>query len=111
MSPEQVAAAVRMELSGYWSLAVRRPWWWLADWVVDLGLFTMARAAVALDENRLITKSEALLSLGELGVPPLLAAEIARRRAGGHVWVGPIRRVIRARTARRIVAAHLATRR
>lgn len=102
-------AAVLGEVTGYWPGALRRPWVWLDDAHVDLGLLTLARAEATLSEGRLITKREALTRLDRLGVGPRLADEIARRRGGRPTVLGRADRVRRARTVRRLVAAGIST--
>jgi len=97
-------AAARAELTGYWSGAVRRPWLWLDDFCVELGLLTLARVDATLTDGRLITKSEALTGLTRFGVPADLVQQIARRRQGHDPSLTPWQRVRRARTARRLVA-------
>jgi ribosomal protein S18 acetylase RimI-like enzyme len=97
-------AGARDELAGYWSGAVRKPWIWLHDSYVDLGLLTLARAEVTLRDGRLITKREALTRLHRFEVPDDLVQQIARRRQGEEVSVARLQRARRARTARRLVA-------
>ncbi len=103
--------AVRAELTGHWRTSVRWPWlWrWLSDWFVDLGLLTLARAEAALDDGRLITKSEALGRLDRFGVPADLSQQIGRRRQGENTPLSTIQRIRRAYIARRIVACGLRT--
>lgn len=96
--------AVRAELSGYWTKAIRKPWIWVDDLYVDLGLVTLARVDATLTENRLITKREAIARLPSIGVPPDLAGEIALRREGQRVSLSRFARVRRARRARAIMA-------
>jgi Nucleotidyltransferase domain len=101
--------AVRLELSGYWTRAVGRRKAWLQDVYVDLGPLVLARAEVALTEDRLITKAEALTRLDRFGVPARLVDEMTRRRAREAVPVPTGWRVRRARLVRRIVARGLET--
>lgn len=101
--------AVRAELTGYWSGAVCKPWLWLQDLYVDLGLTVIARAEATLTEGRLITKREALTRLPRFGVNPDLAQQIARRRDGPAVPLTPTQRLRRAYTARRLVARGIRT--
>lgn len=102
-----LAAAARGELDGYWRGALRKPWLWLRDVYVDLGLLTLVRAEATLRTGRLITKREAIDRLPSLGVGPELADEIARRRRGEPVRVDACGRVARARAARRVMRAGL----
>jgi Nucleotidyltransferase domain len=104
MDTEAVKAAARAELAGYWSRAVRRRRIWRQDVYVDLGLLTVARAQATLAEGRLITKREAIERLPLVGVDPDLADEVARRRAGERVVLGPRARRRRARRVRSLVA-------
>ena len=97
-------AAARAELAGYWSDAVRKPWLWVEDVYVDLGLLTLVRAEATLTEGRLITKREALTRLDRFGVPEDLVREIAHRRQGDSLSLTTLQRVRRAGTARRLVA-------
>jgi nucleotidyltransferase-like protein len=101
----QVRECVRDELTGYWRRLTYRPRIWLQDKWVDFALVTLARSAAVMHDGALITKSQAVAKLGELGVPPSLADEIRRRRAGEAVRVTAIRRFIRAVRARQIMAA------
>ena len=97
-------AAARAELAGYWSDAVRKPWLWVEDVYVDLGLLTLVRAEATLTDGRLITKREALTRLDRFGVPEDLVREIAHRRQGDSLSLTTLQRVRRAGTARRLVA-------
>jgi hypothetical protein len=71
---------------------------------VDLGLFVLARAEVALTEDRLITKREALGRLHRFGVPAELVAQIAARRDGRTVVLSDAERDDRAQLVRGLVA-------
>jgi hypothetical protein len=102
-------AAARAELSGYWRGAVRKPWLWLEDVYVDLGLLTLGRVEATLADGRLITKSEALTRLAGFGVPEDLIREIAGRRRGNNVTHTTIQRTRRAVTARHLVARGIRT--
>ena len=101
---DSLQAAARAELAGYWSGVVRKPWLWVQDVYVDLGLLTLARAQATLADGRLITKREALTRLDRFGVPEGLVRQIALRRQGGSVTLTTMQRVRRAGTARRLVA-------
>jgi len=104
MDRAALQAAARGELTGYWRGAVRKPWLWLDDVYVDLGLLTLARVEATLKEDRLITKREALTRLDRFDVPPELVREIARRRQGEHITLTRWQRVRRASRARRLCA-------
>jgi hypothetical protein len=60
VSEDDVRAAARAEVLGYWAMASRRPWWWLDPVLADLGLTSMARGRYAVRHGRLLTKSEAI---------------------------------------------------
>jgi hypothetical protein len=101
---EELQAAVRAELTGYWRDMARQRDIWRADAWVDFGLVTLPRAAALLRDGELITKSQAISRLGEFGVPAGLADEIRRRRAGDDVPVSAAARPARAELAQRIMA-------
>jgi predicted nucleotidyltransferase len=105
VSMDQIRVSVRDELTGYWRRLTYRPRVWLHDKWVDFALVTLGRSAAVLHDGALITKSQAVAKLGEFGVPPSLADEIRRRRAGETVRVPAMRRLIRAARARQIMAA------
>lgn len=82
MSDDDVRHASHAELSGYWSRAAARPWWWLDPVMVDLGLTSMARGRHALFEGELLTKSQAIeVSSG----PEWLVSQMRARRQGHNV--------------------------
>ena len=89
--------------------AVRKPWLWVEDVYVDLGLLTLVRAEATLTDGRLITKREALTRLDRFGVPEDLVREIAHRRQGDSLSLTTLQRVRRAGTARRLVARGIAS--
>lgn len=109
VSATALESAVRGELSGYWTGAIGKPWLWLDDLYVDLGLVTLARVQATLTEGRLITKREAITRLSRVGVPPELAREIAARRRGEAVPLSRVARLRRAYRARRVMAAGIRT--
>jgi hypothetical protein len=80
---DDVRAAARAELAGYWSLAVRRPWWW---WrhpeIADLGLTSMARARHALATGELLSKTAAI---ERADAPGWLTDQVRARRRGEQV--------------------------
>jgi hypothetical protein len=82
VADDTLAEAARTELRGYWLGALRHPRRWRTDLHVDLGLTTVSRADATISEGRLLTKREAIDRLPALGVPPELADQIRRRRAG-----------------------------
>jgi hypothetical protein len=101
-------AAVRGELTGYWTDALRKPHLWLQDVYVDIGLFTLARAEATLHDGRLVTKQEALPRLAGLGVDAGLVAEMTRRRQGETVRLSGRKRLQRARHARQVMTRGIA---
>jgi predicted nucleotidyltransferase len=105
VSASEVRETVRDELIGYWRPLTYRPRIWLQDKWVDFALITLARSAAVLRDGTLMTKSQAIAILGDFGVPPSLADEIRRRRAGESVRHMAVHRLVRAALARRIMAA------
>jgi predicted nucleotidyltransferase len=101
-------AAVHGEITGYWRRMARKRRCWLQDSWVDHGLVVLPRAEALLTRGDLITKSEAIGRLAELGVPGSLAREIRCRRDGRPVAVGRLRRLHRAVLTRRIMQAGIA---
>jgi hypothetical protein len=71
---------IRGDLRDFWLPATGRPHLWLRDIWVDLGLLTLARASVTLQEGRLITKREALEVLAGLDAPADVVHDIYQRR-------------------------------
>jgi predicted nucleotidyltransferase len=100
---ENLQAAVRDEITGYWRRIARRRRLWLKDIWVDFGLITLPRAEALLTAGDLITKSEAIRRLPSFGVPAALADQIRRRRDGQDVPLGSLERIARARLARRLM--------
>jgi hypothetical protein len=82
VTDDDVRAAARAELTGYWAWAARRPWIWLDPEIAELGLTSMARGRHALREGDLLTKSRAV---GQAAAPPWLVAQLAARRGGEGV--------------------------
>jgi len=76
----ELAAYIRGDLRDYWYPRTARPELWLRDIWVDLGMLTLARAAVTLRDGRLITKREALEVLAGLGAPADVVRDIYQRR-------------------------------
>jgi nucleotidyltransferase-like protein len=113
VGPAALAEAARVELRGYWTGAVRRRKVWDTDLHVDLGLTTVSRAGVTIAEGRLITKREAIDRLPAMGVPPELADQIRRRRAGERIELSEAGIADRAVLVRRLMREnmnHLLTR-
>jgi hypothetical protein len=103
VSISEVQSHARDELTGYWRPLTYRPRVWLQDRWVDFALITLARSTALMQDGALITKSQAIARLGDLRVPPPLADQIRRRRAGEPVPVTTRERLIRAARARHIM--------
>jgi hypothetical protein len=107
VSDPELAAFVRTDLRSFWLPATGWPVRWLQDVWVDLGLLTVARATVTLDDGRLITKGEALDVLTRLGAPPAVVADIRGRRYGSPLPLPVHRRLLRAQAARAFARARI----
>ncbi|MEU8069873.1 nucleotidyltransferase domain-containing protein [Micromonospora sp. NPDC049151] len=103
VSADDIRAAARAELTGYWAWAARRPWLWLAPTIAELGLTSMARGRHALREGMLLTKTQAI---SQAHAPAWLIDRLAARRRGEDITSPPrIRTAFVAwRDARRTVA-------
>ncbi|WP_406252416.1 nucleotidyltransferase domain-containing protein [Streptomyces atratus] len=86
VTDQELAEFIRGDLKEFWYPASARPSLWQRDIWVDLGLLTLARAAVTLRDGRLITKGQALEVLAAWGAPAEVVRDIHRRRyeAGPH---------------------------
>jgi hypothetical protein len=104
VSPADLREHVREQLASYWRPLTYRPRIWLQDKWVDFALITLARTGALMHSGELVTKSQAIAELADFGVPPWLADQIRRRRAGEPVHVPPRQRLVRAARARRIMA-------
>ncbi|MFJ9539847.1 nucleotidyltransferase domain-containing protein [Streptomyces sp. NPDC101225] len=92
VTDRQLADFILEDLQDFWRPALEHPQRWRRDIWVDLGLLTLARATVTLQEGRLITKAEALDVLTELGAPIDVVDDIRQRRYGtpgpaDHQWI------------------------
>jgi hypothetical protein len=107
VSDDDIRAAARAELAGYWAWAARRPWLWLDPVITDLGLTSMARGRHALAHGELLTKTRAV---ERAHAPAWLRAQLGARRRGEAVssprlrsgavaWVDAVRTVAAARRA------------
>lgn len=107
MSDEDVRAAVRDEVNGYWAWAARRPWLWLNPVIADLGLTAMARARHTVATGELLSKTAAL---DRAAAPAWLTDQLKARRNGEAVtsprvrtgliaWQDAVRTVARVRRA------------
>ncbi len=102
MTDDDVRAAARSELTGYWASAVRHPTWWLNETIVDLSLTSMARGRHTMSTGELLTKSRAI----ELAAAPAWLIEQLRVRRQGATTTSPRVRagLVAWRDARRTVA-------
>ncbi|GAA0655065.1 nucleotidyltransferase domain-containing protein [Kitasatospora atroaurantiaca] len=82
VTDRQLAEFVVKDLEGFWRPSLDHPEWWDRDVWVDLGLLTLARATVTMQDGRLITKAEALDVLTQLGAPAEVVDDIRQRRYG-----------------------------
>jgi hypothetical protein len=78
VADQELADCIRRDLRDRWRPVTGRPHLWLRDLWVELGLLTLARASVTLDQGRLITKREALDVLAGAGT-----RRRGRSRSGG----------------------------
>jgi Nucleotidyltransferase domain len=102
MNNDDIRAAARAELTGYWAWAARRPWLWLDPVIADLGLTSMARGRHALRAGDLLTKSQAI---EQADAPAWLIDQLRARRRGEHVASPRLRTALVAwRDARRTIA-------
>jgi len=103
MTDDEVRAAARSEICGYWAWASRRPRMWLSPVIADLGLTSMARGRHAMATGRLLTKTEAI---EQAAAPPWLVEQLRARRRGERETSPRLRTGwIAWRDARRTVAA------
>jgi hypothetical protein len=79
MSDDEVRAAARAELSGYWGRASRRPWMWLNPEFADLGLVSMARARHTAKTGQLLPKT---IAIEQVRAPEWLVEHLRARRRG-----------------------------
>lgn len=107
VTDDELAAFIRTDLRDFWYPATGKRRYWLRTVWIDLGAITIARAAVTLQDGRLITKAEALDRLPAMGAPQALVDDIRRRRYGDPSlrWD----RLRRAAEARRFVRTTIPT--
>jgi hypothetical protein len=96
---------VRADLRDYWYPKTAKPELWLRDIWVDLGLLTLARASVTLQDGRLISKREALEVLARLDAPADVVHDIYQRRYAAEQPISEQWRSRRAELARTFVRA------
>jgi predicted nucleotidyltransferase len=104
VSPRDLHEHVRDQLATYWRPLTYRPRIWLQDKWVDFALVTLVRTGALMHSGDLITKSQAISKLADFGVPPWLADQIRRRRAGEPVRATARQRLVRGARARHIMA-------
>jgi hypothetical protein len=108
MGSDDLRAAARAELRGYWTRAVRRRSIWQQDVYVDHGLTTVARADLTIRDGRLVTKSEAIEHLVELGLASELVDGVRSRRDGEVLSLTTAAQEARAEAVRRFVREQIA---
>ncbi|WP_328469223.1 nucleotidyltransferase domain-containing protein [Actinoplanes sp. NBC_00393] len=102
MTADDVRAAARAELTGYWAWAARRPWMFRSPVIADLSLTSMARGRHALATGDLLTKTQAVTAAH---APAWLIEQLQARRDGRDVSSPRLRTALIAwRDARRTVA-------
>ncbi|KUL35300.1 nucleotidyltransferase domain-containing protein [Actinoplanes awajinensis] len=79
MTENDIRAAARDELTGYWAWAARRPRIFLDPVLADLALTSMARGRHTLAHGTLLTKSRAI---DQAAAPPWLISQLRARRQG-----------------------------
>ncbi|QIG45834.1 nucleotidyltransferase domain-containing protein [Nocardioides anomalus] len=82
VSDDDVRAAARAEVTGYWAMAARHPRWFRDPVLAELALTGMARARHELATGQLLTKSAAI---DRAAAPERLRELLRRRRAGEEV--------------------------
>ena len=107
MSVADVRDAARSELSGYWTRALRRRAIWQQDVYVDHGVTTVGRADLTIHDGRLVTKTEAIAHLADLGLPAEIIEGVRRRREGEDVRISAAERDQRAETVRAFVRSQI----
>lgn len=105
VTDQELADYIRGDLRDFWYQKTARPDLWLRDIWVDLGLLTLARATVTLQQGRLITKREALDVLTGMGAPADVVGDIYQRRYETGPPISPQWRARRGQLARTYVRA------
>lgn len=103
VTDQELADFIRGDLRDFWYPATGRAAPWLRDIWVDLGLLTLARATVTLQDGRLITKREALDVLAGLNAPADVLRDIYQRRYETEPPISEQWRTRRAELARTFV--------
>jgi hypothetical protein len=97
VTPEDLVAAVRSELTTVWLPATDKQAPWLDDTMVDGGLTALPRARAAITEGVLLTKTQAIAQLEAFEVPDWVRQDMLSRRRG---WATDTSRKFRTRRAR-----------
>jgi hypothetical protein len=105
VTDQELAGFIRADLRDFWYPATAEVEPWQRDIWVDLGLLTLARARVTLQDGRLITKREALEVLAGLGAPDEVLRDIYQRRYETAAPLSPQWRDRRGQLARSYVRA------
>jgi hypothetical protein len=108
ITDQQLTDYVRADLRDFWYPKTAKPELWLRDIWVDLGLLTLARASVTLQDGRLISKREALEVLARLDAPADVVHDIYQRRYAAEQPISEQWRSRRAHRARTFVRAGIA---
>lgn len=108
ISDQELNDYVRAALRDFWYPKTAKPELWLREIWVDLGLLTLARASVTLQDGRLISKREALEVLARLDAPADVVHDIYQRRYGTEQPISEQWRLRRAHLARTFVRAGIA---
>jgi hypothetical protein len=105
VTDQELAGFIRADLRDFWYPVTAEAEPWQRDIWVDLGLLTLARARVTLQDGRLITKREALEVLAALGAPGEVLRDIYQRRYETAAPLSPQWRDRRGQLARSYVRA------
>jgi hypothetical protein len=108
ITDQELKDYVRAHLRDYWYPKTAKPQLWLREIWVDLGLLTLARASVTLQDGRLISKREALEVLGQLDAPADVVHDIYQRRYAAEQPISEQWRSRRGHEARTFVRAGIA---
>jgi hypothetical protein len=108
ITDQELTDYVRAQLRDYWYPKTAKPELWLREIWVDLGLLTLARASVTLQDGRLISKREALEVLARLDAPADVVHDIYQRRYEAGQPISEQWRSRRAQLARTFVRASIA---
>jgi hypothetical protein len=105
VTDQELADYIRADLRDFYYPATDRADVWLRDIWVDLGLLTLGRATVTLQDGRLITKRAALDVLAGLNAPADVLRDIYQRRYETGPEISEQWRIRRAEQARTFLRA------